>query len=44
MQEMQEMQVSSLGEEDAPGEEMAALVNPMDRGAWLTAVNEVVKS
>ena len=44
MQETQEMQVRSLGQEDSPGEgngnplQSSYLGNPMDRGAgWATA-------
>ena len=50
MQEMQEMQVQSLGWEDVLEKEMAthsnilALENPMDRGAWRATVHGVSKS
>ena len=51
MQETQEVQVWSLGLEDALEEEMAAnpvqyscLANPMDRGTWGAAVYRVAKS
>ena len=47
---MQETQVRSLGQEDAPGEEngyplqYSFLENPMDRGAWPATVYGVAKS
>ena len=50
MQEMQEMQVQSLGWEDPLEEEMATYSSilawriPMDRGAWWAAVHGVAKS
>ena len=50
MQEMQEAQVRSLGQEDPLEEGMAthnqysSLENPRDRGAWQAIVNEVAKS
>ena len=49
MQEMQEMQVSSLSQEDALEKEMAAtsvflLKNSMGRGAWSVIVQRVTKS
>ena len=49
MQEMQEMQVRSLGWEDSLEKGMAThssvlgLENPMDRGAWWAAVHGVAK-
>ena len=51
MQEMQKMEVRSLGQEDPLEEEMAThskilaweLGNPMDRGAWRATVHEVAK-
>ena len=42
MQEPQEMQVQSLGWEDAL--EDSCLENPMDRGAWWATVHRVTKS
>ena len=48
-QEMQEIQVQSLGQEDSLEEEMATLSsilawrNLMDRGAWQTTVHGVAK-
>ena len=50
MQEMQERQVRSLGQEDPLEEEMAthsgilAWKNPMDRGAWWATVHGVAKT
>ena len=50
MQEMQERQVRSLGQEDPLEEEMAthsgilAWKNPMDRGAWWATVQRVTKN
>ena len=50
MQEMQEMQVGSLGQEDALEKEMAAHSSilawriPMDRGAFWVIVHGVTKS
>ena len=47
MQEMQEIQVRSLGWEDPLEKEMATcsscLENPMDRGAWQAVVHGVTK-
>ena len=50
MQEMQEMQVQSLGREDSPGVEngnpleYSCLENPMDRGAWSAVVHGLANS
>ena len=50
MQEMQDMQVRSLGQEDPLEKETAthssilAWENPMDRGAWQATVNVVTES
>ena len=49
MQELQEMQVRSLGWEDHLEEGMAthsgkSLENPMDRGAWWATVHTIAKS
>ena len=50
MQEIQEMQVPSLGLEDPLEEEMTThprysyLENPMGRGAWQATVHEAAKS
>ena len=50
MQDMQETQVPSLGQEDPLEEGMAtplqysSLENPMDRGAWWAAVRGVAQS
>ena len=50
VQELQEIQVPSLGQEDPLEEEMAThssipdLENPMDRGAWWATVHRVAKS
>ena len=50
MQEIQETQVRSLGQEDPLEEEMAthsgilAWTNPMDRGAWWATVHGVAKT
>ena len=48
MQEPQELQVRSLGQEDPLEEGMAFqysfLENPMDRGAWQALVHGVAKS
>ena len=50
MQEMQETQVQSLGQEDPLEEEMAthssilALENSVDRGDWQASVHGVAKS
>ena len=50
MQETQETQVWSLGQEDSPGEENGntlqfySLGNPMDRGTWQVTVHGVAKS
>ena len=51
VQETQEMQVQSLGQEDPLEEGMAThssilvfLENPMDRGAWCAAVHNVAES
>ena len=52
MQEMQKMEVRSLGQEDPLEEETAThskilaweLGNPMDRGAWRATVHGVAKS
>ena len=50
MQEIQEMQVASLGLEDPLEEEMAThfqyscLENPTDTGAWWAIVHGVAKS
>ena len=50
MQEIQETQVRSLGQEDPLEEEMAthsgilAWKNPMDRGAWWATVHGVAKT
>ena len=47
---VQEMQVQSLGQEDAPGGghgnplQYSCLENPMDRGAWRATVHGVSKS
>ena len=47
---MQEIQVQSLGQEDAPGEgdgcprQYSCLENPMDRGAWRATVHGVAQS
>ena len=49
MQKTQEMWVQSLGWEDSPGKgndnplQYSCLENPMDRGAWRTAVPVVTK-
>ena len=46
---MQEMQVPSLGQEDAPGEEngntfqYSCLENSVDRETWWTTAHEVTK-
>ena len=50
MQETQETQIRSLGQEDPLEEEMATyssisfLKNAMDRGAWQATVQRVAKS
>ena len=49
MQETQDTQVQSLGQEEPLEGEMAThssscLGNPMDRGAWWAAVHQVAKS
>ena len=51
MQETEEMQVRSLGQEErSPGGghgnplQYSCLENPMDRGAWWAAVHKVAKS
>ena len=49
MQEPQEPQVQSVGQEDALEEGMApiphsCLENPMDRGAWWATVHRVAKN
>ena len=50
MQEMQETQVQSVGQEHSLEKEMAIHSNiltwkiPMDRGAWWAAVHRVAKS
>ena len=50
MQEIQETQVRSLGQEDPLEEEMAthsgilAWKNPMERGAWWATVHGVAKT
>ena len=50
MQEIQEMQVQSLGWEDSLEEEMTthfsilSWENPMDRGAWWATVHGITKS
>ena len=50
MQEMQEIQVQSLGLEDSPGGgnghvlQFSCLENPTDRGAWWATVHGVAKS
>ena len=50
MQELQETQVRSLGQEDLPGEghgnplHYSCLGNPMDRGAWWATVHRVANS
>ena len=44
---MQEMQVQSLGQEDALEKEILqyfCLGNPMDRGAWWATIHGVAKS
>ena len=49
MQETQEIQVQSLGQEDSLEEEMgiqlqySCLGNPTDRGAWQATVHRVTK-
>ena len=49
IQETQEIQVRSLGQEDPLEDEMAThssiscLKNPMNRGAWWATVHEVAK-
>ena len=48
MQETQETQVQSLGQEDPLEKEMATLQysclkNPMDRGTWWATVHGVIK-
>ena len=49
MQEMQERQIRSLGQEDPVEEEMATHSSllawgPVDRGAWWAIVHRVTKS
>jgi len=50
MQEPQEMQIQSLGQEDPLEEgngnplQYSCLENPMDRGAWWATVHRVTKS
>ena len=50
MQQTQEMQAPSLGQEDPEEEEhsnpfqYSCLGNPMDRGAWLATVHGVAKN
>ena len=44
MLELQEIQVQSLGREDAPGGGHSCLENPMDRGAWQATADRVAKN
>ena len=50
VQEMQETQVQSLGQEDSPGGghgnplQYSCLENAMDRGAWQATVHGITKS
>ena len=50
MQEMEETQVQSLGQEDPPGEgrgnplQYSCLENPMDKGTWQATVTGVTQS
>ena len=50
MKGTEEMQVQSLGQEDAPGRrndnklQYSCLDNPMDRGAWWATVHGVTKT